>query len=151
MSSGWNITRGNPNITTSPSLNIAPTVKLNSHWKLRIPLEYGFGSRTVSVNTNSTRYTMNRFSPGVIAYYYTTAGDNTSFFTGIGPLGHFMSFENSSSSTIGGRLELGFSWTGKNSDREILIMYTSAKGSTNANPSEIDFSGLSFGIRVTFN
>jgi hypothetical protein len=62
-----------------------------------------------------------------------------------------MSFENSSSSTIGGRLELGFSWTGKNSDREILIMYTSAKGSTNANPSEIDFSGLSFGIRVTFN
>lgn len=143
---------GNSDITVAAAINLALNFKLGEHWRTRIPLEYGGGSKNVSVDGDFVRYSMHRFSTGVQAYYYHEVAEEVALFAGAGPTWHNMSFQKKKASVVGPRAEVGVSWLGRKANREFFLMYESARGITGEgiNPYDIDFSGLFFGVRLSF-
>ena len=143
------LSTGSSNISLAYSLNFSLSVPLASRWKLILPLEYGFASKNVMINSTSYRYTMDRFTLGGLTRYTIPSkkSDNAFYFSG-GLLYHAMSYRDYSGGTIGPRAEWGVIFYTFKLDYETFIIFDYAKANTDG--PQINFSGVYFGFRVMF-
>ena len=138
------------------SLTLVPT----SRSRIRLMYEHAWSpakENSMSFNSVDTNFDLYRNSWGVLLNYYFPNKGLDSFLVGAGILSHQMTFEDFHGSSVGLRLEVGYGTCLPIMDFDFVIgldfASAPAESSSGLSPvsplKEIDFSGVSFGIRIT--
>lgn len=98
---------GDENISSAINLNFSPTIKF-TNYTLRCMADFGIASKSITVNSKENRFSILRFSPGLLLDRFFDIDNKKQFFAGAGVQYQFMSFENTPANGFGGRIESGF-------------------------------------------
>ncbi len=117
--------------------------------------DFGIASKSVTINSKENRFSVMRFSPGLLLDRFFHIDDQKKFFVGAGIQYHFMSFENTPANGFGGRIESGLRFrTLEETNYSFFLMFDFANQKTPTTIASkiksIDFSGLGIGARIEF-
>ena len=145
---------GDETINRAVNLNFSPSIKFNNY-TLRCMADFGIASKSVTINSKENRFSVMRFSPGLLLDRFFHIDDQKKFFVGAGIQYHFMSFENSPDNGFGGRIESGLRFrTLEETNYSFFLMFDFANQKTPTTIASkiksIDFSGLGIGARIEF-
>jgi len=145
---------GNENISSAVNFNFSPTIKF-SKFIFRAMADFAIASKSVTINSKEKRFSMIRFSPGLLLDRSFSIDDKKQFFAGAGVQYHFMSFENTPANGVGGRIESGLRFRSLDDAMySLFIMYDYANQNTSTTTpgkvQSIDFSGIGLGARIEF-
>lgn len=146
--------QGDESINSAINLNFSPTIKF-TNYTLRCMADFGITSKSIMINSKENRFSIIRFSPGILIDRFFTIQGSGQFFIGAGMQYHFMSFENTPANGFGQRIESGMRFrTLEETHYSFFIMFDFAKISTSAGVASkvqsIDSSGLGIGARIEF-
>ncbi|MBX2941123.1 MAG: hypothetical protein KF860_02150 [Cyclobacteriaceae bacterium] len=145
---------GDETINQAVNLNFSPSIKFNNY-TLRCMADFGIASKSVTINSKENRFSVMRFSPGLLLDRFFHIDDQKKFFVGAGIQYHFMSFENTPANGFGGRIESGLRFrTLEETNYSFFLMFDFANQKTPTTIASkiksIDFSGLGIGARIEF-
>ncbi len=144
-------------LNSQTSLNFSFTLKPASKVRVRLLYEYAYSPKkksTLSVGSIDSDFDLHRNSVGIMGQYYIPLKDFHHLFVGAGIIKHNMTFEQFHAKATGYRLELGYSAMLYLMEADFFLFTDFANGPVSGtygtdDPATIDFSGLSFGMRVT--
>lgn len=145
---------GDENIGSAINLNFSPTIKF-TNYTLRCMADFGIASKSITVNSKENRFSILRFSPGLLLDRFFDIDNKKRFFAGAGVQYQFMSFENTPANGFGGRIESGFRFrTLEETNYSFFLLLDLANQETPtafaSKIKSIDFSGLGIGARIEF-
>ncbi len=138
------------------SLTLVPT----KNSRIRLMYEYAWAPKkkeSMSFDGIDTDFDLHRNSWGIVFNYYLPLRDFHSIFAGVGIFTHQMTFEECQATTAGLRLEAGYGARLYLMDTDFFLGADFASAPVDNGYSrapvppvrEIDFSGVSFGVRIT--
>lgn len=142
---------GNPDISVACSFNFSVIYRTRKNFQFSFPVEFGTAPKTITVDDDVYKFSMNRFSIGPMVSYNLYHQHGSAFYTGIGILFHAMWFDKTSASVPGPRFELGYTHYGMRNDFDFFINVDVAEAKSKdvkATVKSIDFSGVYFGTRI---
>lgn len=145
---------GDETISRAVNLNFSPSIKFNNY-TLRCMADFGIASKSVTINSKENRFSVIRFSPGLLLDRFFHLDDQKKFFVGAGIQYHFMSFENTPANGVGGRIETGIRFRAlEETNYSFFLMFDLANQNTPTTIASkiksIDFSGPGIGARIEF-
>jgi hypothetical protein len=147
------ISFGSSDITAVGMVGLGVAIPLNKTVHTRIFLEYAGASKTVRLNSDTERFAVNRFAPGVLLdYYFYSSGFGSVYVEG-GAYYGFTSFRNVSANGPGFKFNLGYAWHRPQTTWDIFIGVDLPSTRAEQNFYElkkIDLTAPLFGFRINF-
>ncbi len=145
------------NLTSQTSLNFSLVLQPAKKVKVRLLYEYAKSPKkktSLSVGDLDSDFDLHRHSLGIMGQYYFPIKDYHHLFAGAGIIKHNMTFELFKANATGYRFELGYSAMLYFMEADFFLfadfVSRPVSGSYGTDgPASIDFSGVSFGMRIT--
>lgn len=147
------ISFGSSDISAVGMVGIGVAIPLSKALHTRIFLEYAGASKTVRLDTDTERFVVNRFAPGVLLdYYFYSSGFGSVYVEG-GAYYGFTSFRNINANGPGFKFNLGYAWHRPQTTWDIFIGVDLPSTKAEQNFYElkkIDLTAPLFGFRINF-
>lgn len=147
------ISFGSSDISAVGMVGLGVAIPLSKELHTRIFLEYAGASKTVRLDSDTERFAVNRFAPGVLLDYYFYSSGFSSVYVEGGAYYGFTSFRNVSANGPGFKFSLGYAWHRPQTTWDIFIGVDLPSTSAEQNFYEltkIDLTAPLFGFRINF-